>query len=91
MTRLCLFVVGLLLLVSLTGCGGSSSSEKWEYFIAGDIKNGFGETVGTSTDALNKAGAEGWEAVGVFPNAAVLMKRRASASSAAPAPVVVTP
>lgn len=90
MTRLRLIVVGLLLLLPLAGCWGSSSGEKWEYFIAGDIKNGFGETVGTSTDALNKAGAEGWEAVGVFPNAAVLMKRRATSASAA-APTVVTP
>lgn len=79
-------------LLACLGCGGSGGGEKWEYHILGDIKNGFGETVGTSADALNKAGAEGWEAVGVFPNAAVLLKRRATgAASSAPATEPVTP
>lgn len=55
--------------------GKSASGPNWEYQILGDVRNGFGETMGTSIEALDAAGAAGWEAIAVYGNGATLMKR----------------
>ena len=49
--------------------------QKWEYQIVGGVRNGFNENVGTSIEALDDAGKQGWEAVAVYPNGVTLMKR----------------
>src|SRR5262245_28322078 len=49
--------------------------QQWEYLILGDLRNMFGESIGTTAQGLANAGAEGWEAVAIYPNATTLMKR----------------
>jgi len=52
-----------------------SKGQKWEYQLVGGLRNGFNETVGTTLEALDAAGKEGWEAVAVYPNGVTLVKR----------------
>lgn len=69
---------GLLLLAggSRASAAAALIAPTWEYFVLGDIKNMFGETLGTSSSKLNEYGSAGWEAVAVYPNGATLLKRR---------------
>lgn len=66
-------VLGWIMLPSSAG----GRRDKWEYMFVGDIKNGFGEVLGVSEQALNEAGLEGWEAVATM-GGSVLMKRSLS-------------
>lgn len=69
-------ILGWIVLPSLAGgqMDKNSSPISWEYMFIGDLKNGFGEVVGVSGQAMNEAGREGWEAVTVM-GGSVLMKR----------------
>lgn len=52
-----------------------SKGQKWEYLIVGGLKNGYNQDIGTTVEALDAAGKEGWEAVTAYPSGVTLMKR----------------